>query len=236
MYTSIFNQLFKIKYGNRSEGTENVYDVEKNVPGWDKNFDILLTDLSIRKKLFEKVYSMYGHSQNLTIPVQKNLGDIIPIFEEINKLRFSEPLESIIAQEVLMLVYGIKILTNLLPLVKTEGDAVEFYKLYCILQETCLAVGESYKNDKRNFWHRYSFKLGLHWLTLTLVVKEVGEEFFTVDKSYGLYFKNHHGRGTNPLYFILPSIANLGGVDQNDFIKDFLRKEIRNIIESGIKK
>lgn len=235
MNSSIFDQLFKIKYGNRSKG----YDVENAIPGWDENFDNLLDDLTARKKLFQMVYSLYGHSQNQTIDVQVNLGHVIPVFEEISNLRFKEELESIIAQETLMVIYGIKISINLLPLVKTEDDVSKFYKFYCILHGIVLGIQETYKNDKRDFWHQYAFKLGLHFLALAMKAKELGEnDFFEVSKDYGIYFKNLGGRGTNPLSFILPSITNYGyGLhDRNDFYYDILTKEVTTIIEKGMPK
>ncbi len=39
--SSVFDQLFEMKYGNRSEG----YDVENAIPKWDERFDKLLADM-----------------------------------------------------------------------------------------------------------------------------------------------------------------------------------------------
>lgn len=232
MNSSIFDQLFKIKYGNRSEG----YDVENTFPKWDVNFDKLLDDLKSRKERSERVMKNYAAIQTRNSFNHDIMDSIIEVFEEIRKARFSEPLECIIAQETLMLVYGIKILINLLPFVKTEDDASKFYKFYCTLHEIVLGISETYKNDKRNFWHKYSFKVGLHLLALAVKAKEYRNEFFEVDNNYGLYFKNHYGRGTNPLYFILSSVVNLPRTEPNHFVEDFLNNEVRKIIEKGIKK
>ncbi len=232
--SSVFDQLFEMKYGNRSEG----YDVENAIPKWDERFDKLLADMQTRKELLKQVVKHYEVASRMKSFPNDVVDCVVGVFEEVRKARFYESLESIIAQEALMIIYGIKICINLLSLVKSEEDAKKFYNLYSILHEISLAVNETYKNDKRNFWHRYGFKIGLHWLALTLKTQEIGSEFLKIDKEYGLGIGDR-GRGTNPLFFILPSVTNYNLYDNihyNKFLQDALEKEVKIIIQSGMKK
>lgn len=247
MKTSIFNQLFKIKYGNRAEN----FDAENHIPDWDENFEKLLADLTTRKQLLSLAASFYGHSQLGIIEVEKFCWNSNPKFKEISQLRFIEPIESIVAQQVLMLVYGIKTCTNLLSKVKTEKDAKGFYELYTILWETIDGMNKTLDKEKFDFWYGYRFKIGLHCLKLSLKTKSIGEKFFEIDKGYGLHLKGFYSSDDihnqnkernfkagyhhfNPLYLITMSVTK--SEIENAFIFEKLEKEVVAIIESEIEK
>lgn len=232
MNSSIFNKLFKIKYGPRADD----YDAENQIPGWDEKFNILFDDLLNRKELMKRVIRNYDVLQidrvRKSLP-HDILDAVIENFEEICKLRFSNSIECIIAQESMMLVYGIKICINVIPLIKTEQDAKKFYRLYSILQDITEGLNSTFSRKEYPFWHAYCFKIALQWIVLGLKVKETSQEFLNLEEGYSIRCMGHH-YGFNPLYFILPAIT--GSRVDNIFMNECLRKEVVSIIESGIKK
>ena len=243
MKNSLFTQLFKIKHGNRADA----YDPMETIPNWGGNFNTLFEELSKRKEFLQWASNFYNRSQNSSVVVQVILNDTLATFEEINRLRFPVLEESIVAQEQLMVVYGIKTCSNLLPRIKTNEDAEKFYKLYCVLWNITEGIYKATRG-KCDFWHNYSFRIGLYWLQFVLKSNPDVYNFFSIDDGYGLHLKgvsssdNLHERlyernskggyhSFNPVYLITMSVTK--DKIENHFIFQNFEKEVSEIIKNG---
>lgn len=189
MKTSVFNQLFNMKKGTRSAN----YDAENQIPTiWEEDFQKLYKELLSRNELSEKVVMLYQKSQSAIENVPSFLDDAIATFKNIGALRFSELVESIVAHESMLLVYGYKICANIYPHIKSKEEAEMFFKLYGGLNNDFIGLNETLKY-KFGFWHQYAFKIGLHSLNLSIKIKQECIEPFKVDDEFQLFIKNKDG-------------------------------------------
>ncbi len=189
MSTSVFNQLFNMKKGTRSAN----YDAENQIPViWEGDFQKLHDELISRNELSGKVMLLYQKSESSVKDVLLFLNDAIATFKNIAALRFSEPVESVIAHESMMLVYGYKICINIYPYIKTKEDADVFFGLYKELNKDFIGLNETLKY-KFDFWHQYAFKIGLHSLNLSIKIRKECIDFFKVSDDFDIFIKNENG-------------------------------------------
>lgn len=210
MNTSVFNQLFNMKKGTRSAN----YDAENQIPIiWEEDFQKLHKELISRNELSGKVAILYQKSQSVIEDVVSFLNDATATFKNVSALRFSELVESIVAHESVMLVYGYKICINTYPYIKTKEEAEAFFNLYKELNNDFIGLNETLKY-KFDFWHQYAFKIGLHSLNLSLKIKKECIEFFKVSDDFELFIKNEEGNfsgnGNTSLQMIAQYISEHG--------------------------
>ena len=202
-----------MKKGTRSAD----YDAEGQIPiPWEDNFQTVLKSMAVRNHLSEKIKLLYEESQDFhKDAVEGILQSGIDLFEKLSGLRFFEIAEHLVAQEAMLVVYGYKICANIYPHLKSREQGAMFFKFYGALQSDFLGLNETLKN-KFDFWHQYAFKIGLHSLNLSLLVKEkCFVETFKVDDDFKILHRtspsdNFSGKGTSPIDIIAQYISNDG--------------------------
>ena len=223
MDKGIFDQLFEIKFGNRSGG----YDVGNHIPSWNNYFEQMYQNFCLRKKLLEDFKFAYEQEKGVDV-LELNFKRSTELFTRLKKIEFVEISEPVVAQHSLMLIYGIKICASLVPFINNKDDANSFFVLYGILQGILVDLQKTFKDySKYKFWHSYCFKVALNLLFLSLKVREKNKEYFTINENYQI-FQGQATFGHNPLGLIVFSVLPW---ERNDTLVRLLREEIVKIIE-----
>lgn len=220
MDTTIFDKLIKIKDGTRAKG----YDIQNHIPAWNESFDTLFGNLSVRKQLLEDVKSLYTRSAEPCTELNAFLEECFSVFTRTSSIKWID-IESVVAQEMLVLIYGIKICAKLYSSVKTEEEALTFFKLFQHLYGMTYGFQETLKVKKDSYWHRYGFRIGMFWLAFVYTAQDNPVDMLPVKLGDTvLRMKGRGGYGTNPVHMILSTVLPKG--TDNQFVNDKLRDEI----------